>query len=181
MLMDRIRDSAVPSLCRQLELGNPRSWMYVKYSQFFPISLSHVDQMIFHYNLNRLFWPSEHVIFGDIISTSNELVFVTLWASPQTLFRRNRSRLVYYLHLLLRRPQDYRSTLRQLHYTLRRECLYRNPSKSFRQYDEWFKLSDRYGAQAHWIVNSNYSNQEFLGKLVGQKRSSWPACIEKFS
>jgi energy-coupling factor transporter ATP-binding protein EcfA2 len=163
-LIKKLQEGTETLLSEKVELGDPASWTYSEGARLHKIHEPHVDRMIFHYDILRPWKLNiDQGYEGDeslrILDTSEAITFVTLWATPQALIQRLRSREAD----LIRKTLSFRNIrskwqkFRDLHKLWKRQKLYTNTLELFSFYDKWFEFCNTYILKAHWIINTTGS------------------------
>lgn len=142
-------------LSKKLEIEEPESWKVINANQLHTISENAIEQMIVHYNIlipweMKLESPVNKEVL-DIIDTSDEVTFATLWTAPDILVQRlkkRRNKAICLLVLFMRRKKQ----IKYLRALKRIEQLYLSYDKLLNIYNKWLKFCDLYPKKANLVM-----------------------------
>ena len=172
----------LPLLSERLGIGNPFLWKCIEARNLYKVRKLQVERVIFHYDF---LWQWKRELFHQgykedgalrILDMSDEITFVTLWATPETLIRRLQlwrvSLRKFFLkplnfHTALQRRRRFR-VIRIVQRARIVHRLYLDIPELLLQYDKWFKFCGMSGAKAHWIMDTT-ENVPRLAHI-----SKWP-------
>jgi hypothetical protein len=149
-LIKRIQERSVPLLSEQLELGDPSLWKYVQANRLHEVSESQIEQLLLHFSLFRQCYEKDKAL--EILHTSEEIIFLTLWATPDILLQRLNQRKTR-LFLSFFKLVGFRSKLQRLRLKRIWQQWYTDLPELFFQYNKWFEFCDKYKKNKHWIVD----------------------------
>ncbi len=172
----KLQTRNLPLLSEQLEIDDPSLWRCIQARDLHKVHDLQIDQVIFHYDFLRQ-WRSKSFHQGykedgwlSILDMADEITFVTLWATPETLIRRLQLREMSLRKSLLK-PLNFHTALRRerrLRTTRKLQQLCSDLPELLLQYDKWFKFCGIYSAKAHWIMDTT----ENIPRLA--HISKWP-------
>ncbi|MGR9099543.1 MAG: hypothetical protein ACU826_03160 [Gammaproteobacteria bacterium] len=155
-LMEKLKTGQPRLLHEKLKLGSAPTDFF-NANKLKGLSCDSEKQLVIHYDLHRSWQFGRRGFFSDealdILNHAEEIVFLTLWESPEILIQRckNRSR-----HL--------RSNLNGLKrliilliWTLHRRKIrsyYEEPCKMALLYSDWFDFCNQYDSGRQWVVKS---------------------------
>ncbi len=166
-VVDGLEAGRLPSLSERLGLEDLSSWTYLTANDLPALQESRLERMMLHYSLPGP-WDQKHGTEADpygrirgLIESSDEVTFVTFWASPKALLERVKTRrarlLIECLNIVLMR-----ANLQSITRLRRRQKAYSNPDHIFLSFNDWFEFCDAHAAKAHWVVDTTEQTPELL-------------------
>lgn len=159
----QLRRGELETIQKRIRIDDFTSWLYrdiyLHEREILELEKSKRCNLILHYTIP---YPALKYIFRNgydkkerlaIIRGANEIVFLTLYASPPTLLRRiglRRQRVVERRRQGLVPIHKYLRTMRTLK---RLENIYANPNKLIPMYHNWFIHCSKINFKFHYLVN----------------------------
>jgi len=163
-LIQRIRRGDCPHLCHQLGIGNPASWRFVNASDVPRLEATAIERLVVHYNFYAKDFdargPRRFADLDGLLRMSESATILTLFVQPEMLVRRSTSRIVKILTSWLRNPTAYARKTRILRKLWAKRTEYKDPSRVFARYDDWFDFVNQIDVASHWLLDPASSDAE---------------------
>ncbi len=159
-LIKSLQWNKMPLLSAQLKLDDPSLWKYFDARHLHGVVDIDVDRMILHYDFFRS-WAQEQKFHqgyqGDntlgILNTSNEITFLTLWATYEAMIQRRKSKRMG-LYLKCFKSTFLGRTSERNRLFKRIQKLSMKPPELLFLYEKWFGFCGMYPSKAHLIVDT---------------------------
>ncbi len=148
-LIDQIRADRHSPLRAQLQLSQPDDYECVSALQLQRRDGPMPARILLHYDLCYQWEQDDFAYLEALIDQSHHVTMVTLQAPISVLRRRNLSRLLRQLKLVLRQPLD-RNARRHLGYLWRLHRLYGAPPRMQALYEHWQQCMSRHTITRQW-------------------------------
>ena len=143
-------------LPEQLGIANPALWLYVNASELPRLNQFLVKRLVLHYDFYTRYAPKQGFCYLDELPNQADNVLVlTLCASPQNLLQRNRNRLREAISSFFGRDKTYGKKVYDLYRLWQTQQFYRDGLNVFDLYSKWFQGCHTWGVMNHWLIDSN--------------------------
>jgi len=178
-LIQELQMGRINFLSQKLGLDNISLWRCIETQKLHELSDLHIDRLILQYDFLRQ-WKLKYFNQNyeedgplDILNSSTEIIFVTLWIDPSILIKRIAVRQLDAL-TQCKNPFKFFVFLRSVHTRKRLKQLYSNVDELLCQYDKWLKFCETYTTKSHWILK-NTEDVPILYPL-----SKWSQVVKEF-
>lgn len=173
----------LPQIEKSAKINNPSNWIYkdiwLHEKELKTLSQSSKQEYILHYTIP---YPALKFIFRrgydkktrlSILQSSENITFLTLFASPPTMLNRIQQRREHIYKLRKKDKSQIFRSQKALRTLKRLNRIYSDPNKFSSLYQKWFDFSSKLNLQAHYLVNV-----EKTPELVSLSR--WPEITKEW-
>ncbi len=156
---------ACGSLCAQLGVTRPASWVYSDAWRLKEIRSPSLPRLMVHYDLCVHY--SQKIGFRHIkrlIKNCKQATIVTMCASTETLRRRNNARI-----FSLARVDS--TVVQRFFRILKRRQMYKTGFSTF-VYEKWFDFLESFHEADHWLLDGNLSSLGLAQRYDADNRPS---------
>jgi hypothetical protein len=158
-LIDRFRAGNLPSFSETLHIEHPSRWKAVTAIDMEIYSEPEVDHLILHYDIvYRLrsirHYREDHAL--SVLVAAKKINLITLWATPEILISRLKSRRTQVIResLISMRPfRIYGALHRWRNISSLLFKLNNTPEYIESVYDNWFDYCEEIETDSHWLIN----------------------------
>lgn len=152
-LIAALQRGELPILQKTLDMGDPLDWAYIHDYELPQLSGMYAKQLVLHYDFQAQRSANGYRYVAGLLRNADRAVFLTMQARPETLVRRNGSRLIGVTGMFMRKPRHLFKFAQHLRQAMKRHFIYRNPHSVSALYDHWFKFCAACGEHAHWVID----------------------------
>ena len=167
-LIEKIQQGKCPHLCEQLGIMDPSSWNYLHVNSLKKNQQPMLERLVVHYDSYAQYSQKNGFHYlSELVTNSNNVVVLTLHASPEILIQRSKSKLLKTLKSLFFLNTGEGKCLFKVECRVRQWQKIKRFWKKQRAYqkgfsgllyEKWFEFFRQNYVTAHWVLDSNQSN-----------------------
>ena len=145
-----------PELKQVLCVTNPSEWVSLEARQLDKVDILEINNLILHYDVIEQYTESSYRHISELFANYEDIIIITLFASPFFLLLRNTNRLANSMFLQLVNPTTItRGWNRKLSISWQREKLYITPGMAKKIHVNWTRYIDGFTKRKHLLYTSS--------------------------